>query len=204
MGDSVLMVYEPDNVTQDDISRGNLAGAPRLRVNAPYTKSSPLTLTNSWQKINFGGSSSLNVNTFPMSNDNQNRMIYWDNTAGKFKFMTEIDRNYGFSLFIKTTSSSLLNLTNLSMATIQIQFVVPGGGPNGTDYKFPFPDDEDAEPGLDLNLVNAVSPYKQEYYTNLSIDDRKRLNGMYVNMRISSAILGVIRVVSANLIFYGR
>lgn len=191
-------------VTQTDVGKGNLANSPRIRVNSTATKAAPLVLSPTWQKIDFGGNATLNVNTFPLSSDGINKMVYWDTTAKKFVFMTDVDRNYNISLFLKTTSSSLLNIANLAMATIQIQFVVPNGTSAGVDYKFPFPDDEDGAPGLDLNLINAISPWKQEYFSNTTIDERKRTNGMYVNVRISNVVPGTISLVAANLIFTSK
>jgi hypothetical protein len=190
------MSYDPDNITGNDVSRGMIPSAPRIRV----SRSSTLTLTTSWQTLDFNGTSAANVNTFPKDSNNV-EMITYDTTAKKFKFSTSVDRNYALVIYIKTTATSILNALNLSMGSLQMRFVVPGGNTDGSDYYFPFPDDGGY---IDLNLVNSVSPWQQEYYTNIFVDQRKRTGGMQVQLKLSNTVLGTVTVTASNALFYGR
>lgn len=182
--------------TDKDIQDGRVESSPRIRVN----RSAALTLTTAWQRLDFNGNSTLNVNTYPKTNGTDYDVFY-DATNKIFKFMTTVDRNYTVSMYLKTTASSLLNTVNLTMATIQLRFVVPNGNEDGTDYYFPFPGEDGL---LDLNLVNSVSPWRQEYFSSIFADARKRSNGVGVDVRISNTVLGTIMLASANTLIYGR
>lgn len=166
---------------------------PRFRAN----RTANLTLTTSWQTVDFNGTSSFNVNTFATIDGAGTRMVSWDSTNKLLKFNGDYDRNYAISFFV-TTSTNLITTRSI----LQVRFVVPNGVSPGVDLIFPFPDD--ATPLVDMGEVTLLAggvrhiPLNLDLYSNAAI----RTNGVRVEVRLSNSLitLGVSNMTSASIL----
>lgn len=176
------------------LETNTLVTAPRLRV----SRSATLALNTSYQRLDFSGTSSFNINTFPTGPDGSNSYVYWDSANKLFKFQADTDRNYDISLYLNVAANTLIGTLNLTMATIKIRLVVP----SPTPIYFPFPDDSD--PHVDINTVNSVSPRYIQYNTPIYANASIRQYGLGVELSLSNVVLGTVNVASANLVMYGK
>lgn len=153
-------------------------GAPRFRVN----KTTDQSITTSWQRIYFDGTSPLNVNTYSIVDDVN--VVTWDNDNGVFKFNhPETERNYLLTMYLEISVS----ITN-TRAMFQYRFVIPNGVSPGVDFYFPFPDNQPnayADLG-ELTLFTSVRHRleSQPIYTNQQILD----NGLGIEYRMSNNV----------------
>lgn len=120
-----LVIKNEDNSGADGIQTDNrmssndLPAAPRLRTELSNCQ----VVTNSWQTLVFGGSTSnLNTNTYPEVNDQGDRLVNWDQSNDKFKFENSEDQNYTFQMDFAFDSG-------LRPAEIDIRFKIPGTKP---------------------------------------------------------------------------
>ncbi len=153
---------------------------PRLRVN----RSSVMAITTTWQKLDFSGTSSVNVNTFGKDPVTGNSMVMWDTSAKLFKFYEQNDQNYDCSLFLSTTT----NLITVR-ATIQYRCVVPNGGGAGIPSYFPFPDD--STPYVDIaeaTLLATQVNHKVEKIP-LYLNSVLRANGFWIELKLSNSLV---------------
>lgn len=151
---------------------------PRLRVN----KSSNITLSTTWQTIDFDGSSALglNINTFGKANNDDLEVKY--NSGGLFSFNNLFDKNYTFTLNFQVTLSSLVTL-----GSIQLRFVIPNGAGAGSDINFPLPDTLGYIDIMPANLLSVMTgKHEEKVYSSALI----KTNGLKVQMRISNTLLG--------------
>ncbi len=169
--------------------------APRLRTNI----SASLTLSTTWQRLNFAGTSTLNVNTFTMPAGSPSPAVYWDSTNKLFKFQATGDRNYDFNFNIVASSSAVLSLLNVSLTNIQLRYVVP----SPTPIYFPLPDSDQCINLMKAGLVSTDNASDNRViYANSAI----RQYGLGMEMRISSSFLGTATatLTSGDLIIFGR
>lgn len=167
--------------------------APRLRTNI----SAALTLTTTFQRLDFAGTSTLNTNTFTMNGANP--MVYWDATNKLFKFQAPADKNYDFNFNMKLASSSVLSVLSLALATIQLRYVVP----SPTPIYFPLPDSDQCINIQQVGLIATDSATDNRIvYANALI----RQYGLGLEMRISNTFLGTATATlsAADLIIFGR
>jgi hypothetical protein len=181
-------------VTQANIASGTIPAGPRIRVN----RAASLTLSTTFQRIDFNGTDAINVNTYP-TNASSQKFVDWDSTNKKFLFRTTVDRNYIASIYLTTTNTSLLNTVNLTSASLQMRFVVPNGVSAGVDYYFPDPLNRGL---IDLSLVNSVSPWTQNYLDVVYANSLIQANGLAVDIRLSNTILGTTTLTAAAMLVY--
>lgn len=177
--------------TDRDFMRGQTDPQPRLRANL----TAALTLTTTWQRLNFAGASAYNTNTFPMINGNP--LVYWDTVARVYRFQSPVDRNYDTTLNGKFQASNLLSALNLTTVSVQMRYVVPAPTP----IYFPLPDGQGYVDLLNVNLLSATSgTFGLIAYASQPI----RTYGLGVELRLSGALLGTATLQAADFIIYGR
>ncbi len=163
------------------MSYNNSTGA-RMRV----SRSSGLTLSTTWQKIDFNGTSTYNVNTFGTDPTTGNPLTWWDTTNKMFKFNFQQDVNVNITLYTKTTVTILTQPGNL-----QMRFVVPNGLGVGQDLYFPFPDnDGTGQYGyIDLFPITVASTgvTLRDHLFSTYLGNGIRTNGLYIEVRLSNA-----------------
>ena len=115
------------HVTNKDIEGGKLVDQPLARFN----RSDDLTLSTSWQRIDYNGTSAFNSNTFADVTNGQR--VQWDATDKLFKFDTD-ETLQKFDLILNFGFNS-----GFRPASIDIRFVIPVDG--GDDIHFPLPDE---------------------------------------------------------------
>ena len=149
---------------------------PRLRLN----KTSAVTLTTSWQTIDFDGASTYNINTFGVANNNDLEVKY--NSGGLISFNNLFDKNFIFTLDCQVALSSLVTL-----GSVQLRFNIPNGVSSGVDINFPLPDTLGYTDIMATNLLSVMTDnYERAIYASSPI----RTNGLKVQMKISNALLG--------------
>lgn len=151
--------------------------APRLRVN----RSATMTITTTFQRIDFSGSSALNLNSFP--NLGVTPMVSYDSVNKLFKFNHDNGRDYNYtSVFGAKTTVTILTV----LSSLQYRFVIPNGVSAGVDFYFPYPDSVGY---ADLGVITAVTdtalnPAVLPIYTNTAM----RTNGVGIDVRISTPL----------------
>ena len=166
---------------------------PRMRVNF----SAGLNLSTTFQKIDFAGTSSSNVNTFGVEPVSGNPMVWWDPTNKLFRFYQNNDTNFQVNLQIKTTSTLIT-----TRATLQYRFVVPNGGGVGVNTYFPFPDDGGYADFSEVTVL-ASGQNNSQNVINFFAGSAIRTNGCWLEMRLSNSLitLGVCTLNSAAITF---
>jgi len=169
---------------------------PRMRVN----KSSSLSLTTSWQTLNFNGTSTNNFNTYGTDPSTGNKMIWYDTANNLFKFYGEYDKNINMQIFVKTTTTLIT-----TPATLQYRCVIPNGISAGVDLYFPFPDDGGYGEIAGLTTVTSGINLSIEPL-NVYINSNIRTNGFYIQVKLSNALitLGTSTVNSAAVVISSR
>lgn len=161
---------------------------PRLRVN----KTTSLNLTTSWQDVVFNGTSTYNTNTFGIDPVSGNKMLYYDSANNLFKFYDKVDKNYSFTFYVSTTAT-LISTGN----TIQYRMVIPNGISAGVDLYFPFPDSGGYSDLSYIALKTGTVNHNAEPIA-VYINDQVRTNGLKVQVRLSSALVGIGAVTMDN------
>jgi len=168
-------------------------------VAAPYVRqnrSSDLTLSTTWQRIDFNGSSTRNANTYPVVQDT-NKLVEWDSTDKVFKFYNSATRNYDVVFNFHVNSSTIISLLNLTMTNIQFRFVVPSPTPR----YFPLPDDGGY---IDLGMTGLASDVRDSVgYIVRAVADVQQY-GIGLEIRIAGLALGTIVLKTADVSLYGR
>jgi len=153
---------------------------PRMRV----SRSASLTLSTTYQKVDFSGTSTYNLNTFQNDPTTGNPMVYWDATNKIFKFYNTTDVNY-LMYFTGACSSTLLT----TPVSLRYRFVIPNGTSPGVPAYFPNPDTDQYS---DLGPVSYVThrPFDQTLPAN--IIQVVRTNGFYLEVALSNGTLGTV------------
>lgn len=164
----------------------------RLRVN----RTASLSLSTTWQKIDFNGTSLYNVNTFGKDPSSQNQIVSWDSTLKQFRFYDKNDQN--FLLFV-----NLMTTTNLisTRASLQLRLVIPNGGGAGVNSYFPFPEEGGMVDVGEATLV-ATSPVRMSIPIPLYLDHNMRSNGFWIELKLSNTlvVLGVATLNNCSLL----
>lgn len=183
------------SLAQQAIETNTTVPAPRFRSNLTVD----LPLTTTWKRLDFAGASTLNANSFPLSPDGLNKNVYWDSTNKLFRFAAGADRNYDVNLNMRITSSNILSLLNVSIANIQLRYVIPGSTAN----PFPLPDSDQC-----INIMKAGLSLTDNASDNrvISATSVIRQYGLGVEMRLSSSFLGTATATlnAADILIYGR
>lgn len=158
------------HIKNSDKARGTLPADPRIRV----TLASPFVLSATWQRIDFGGSSALNLNTFPTVANVQ--LIRWDTEAKLFRFTAASDRNTSVQVFYRVTADA-------DACAVQARFVVPAGGVIQNPIYFPFPESIGR---VDLCHLAAGEEWANEKEITTYATAAARLNGLGVEIRTRS------------------
>lgn len=170
-------------LAQQDIDMDNLNASPRLRVN----RSASFPLSLSWQTIDFNGSSTFNVNTFPLMGSTTS--VGWDTTNKKFTFAQDTDRNYNVTLYYHVTAP-------LVPANIQFRFCIPAPTP----VYFPFPDTRQY---LDLVTVYGITDHGFEYSTTIYANALVRQYGLQMQIRVGASLLTLPTLADCAAVIYG-
>lgn len=119
-----------------------LPSTPRQRVS--INRITPYVLTSTWQNINFGNNSPLDMNTFIDGGR-------YDFTNLKFiaNPATSMEQQYTIQLYMKFTHKE-------RPVTIEFRYVVPRPAEQGGDFYFPFPDTDKA---VILKRISKVSSF---------------------------------------------
>jgi len=170
---------------------------PRLRVN----RTSTMNITTSWQKIDFNGTSTTNINTFGKDPVSGNNMVWWDSSGKLFRFYEQNDQNYDCTMFLSTTT----NLITVK-ATLQYRCVIPNAGGAGVNKYFPFPDD--ATPYVDMadaTLLATQVNHKAEKIP-LYLESSIRANGFWIEVKLSNSLitLGTCTLNNAAVLIQGK
>jgi len=165
---------------------------PRIRVD----RSTNLSLTTSWQKVVFDGTSLLNTNTFGEDPTEELQMIVWDDVDELFRFYDKIDQDY-LVYFNATTTTDLVSVR----ATLRYRFVIPDGGGIGIDTYFPF---EENGGFVDAGEVTVLTVAVNHNFTPLllGLNETIRDNGCYLEVKLSNALatLGTCTIDNCDLL----
>lgn len=174
----------------------NAVPAPRFRVN----QSTPMTLSTTFQKVDFAGTSTRNTNTFPVGADKLKPCINWDSTNKLFIFNSTVDKNYDVLFNAKITGSAIQSLLNVNLAQVQMRYVVPVPG---NPIYFPLPDSDGY---VDLTSVGLSSTDRSTNSITIYANSAMRQYGLGLELRISNAFLGgaTATLSASDLIIYGR
>lgn len=143
---------------------------PRLRVN----RSENMTLSTSWQRIDWNGNSNFNVNTFPTLGSN--KAIEYDSTNKRFDFNQTEDRNYKFQCFYDIQNC-------IASTKIYYRFVIDAPTP----IYFPFPEGEQQADLTEIAAFSDVQDYLElTFYANSTM----RQYGVAFEIKVSSTLLG--------------
>lgn len=152
---------------------------PRLRVN----RSTALTLTTTWQKIDFNGTSTYNVNTFG-KDESGNQMVMWDATNKIFRLWDKVDQNYTLFVNVTTTVTAIATPANL-----RLRLVIPNGLGAGIPNYFPFPEEGGYIDVGSVTLLAIGMASKMAIPLPLYLESTIRANGMWIEMCISNSLL---------------
>ena len=181
------------SLAQQALETMGMITSPYIRLN----RSTDLTLTTTWQRVDYNGTSTRNTNTFPNAPGTSNPLVEWDSTSKVFKFNTTVDKHYDLLMNYRINSSTLISLLNLTMTTVQLRFIVPSPTPR----YFPLPDDggyiDIAYTGLATDVRNTMN------YILRAVPDVMQY-GIGVEMRIAGTALGVIKLMTSDMSLYGR
>lgn len=177
--------------TDRNYKRGELDPQPRLRVNL----TTAVTLSTTWTRLNFAGTSTRNTNTFPVLDTGQR--VWYDATNKLFRFTDTVDRNYDTYFNAKFSAANVLGALNLQTATVQMRFAVP----SPTPVYFPLPDSDGC---VDLMPVNLTSTVRTSLPFIVYANEGMRTYGLGVELRLSGVMLGQAKLEAADLIIYGR
>lgn len=142
---------------------------PRLRVN----RSASLSLSTNWQKIDFNGTSSRNINTFGKDPVSGNPMVMWDSNAKLFR-LYDIDQNM-LCFLNMTTTTSLLTVR----ATLQYRCVIPNGISAGVNDYFPFPEEGGYADAMEVTILAAAMNHNVQQIP-FYLQDTIRSNGFWI------------------------
>lgn len=162
---------------------------PRMRVN----RSASMTLSTTWTKVDFSGTSTVNVNTFdydPMGSGN--RLVYWDTTNKIFKFYNTQDVNYDV-IFSGAVSATLLSTPVMA----RLRITIPNGGGAGIDIHYP---NSEADGYVDLCTAAYIAHTDFAQPLPVYIGQATRTNGFYIEAAISNTSLGTITLDNCNLL----
>lgn len=164
---------------------------PRLRVN----KTSALTITTTWQKIIFDGTSTFNVNSFG-KNSAGKQMVEWDSTALQFKFYDQVDQNY-VVFFSPVTTATLIT----TRAVLRYRCVIPNGGGVGVNTYFPYPDQGGYVDASEVTLLSSAMLHQLQPFP-LYLNANIRANGFWIEVQLSNSLitLGVCTLNSASFL----
>ncbi|MBO0358623.1 hypothetical protein J0X19_11760 [Hymenobacter sp. BT186] len=182
----------PIHRTDNDILNGNLEGSPRLRVN----RSTALALSTSWQRVDFNGVSSVNVNTFPDVDGQGTKKVRWDSVNKVFLFSDTVDRNYNVSLFMHLVASALLTGN-----AVQMRYVIPNGNGLGNNFYFPFPDDGGFK---EITTFAGSADKRVTDNTIIYVNQMIRDNGLGIELKMQNSFLATVNLTSSAFIIYGR
>lgn len=177
----------PRHTTSDDRQNWTLPADPRLRV----TLAAPLVLSADWHRLDFGGESSLNLNTFPVVDDVQ--LIRWDGGSDLFRFTAAGDRNTSVQVFYRVTAGD-------DAAVVQARFVVPAGNGIPSPIHFPFPESVGR---IDLCRLSADEEWADEKEITTYATAAARLNGLGVEVRTRTSLASYPTMNECILTIYG-
>jgi len=151
---------------------------PRMRVN----RTAPLTLSTTWQTVDFNGTSTFNVNDFGNDPTTGKKMVSWDATAKLFRIYGDYNNTYLLQLFPTTTTTAVS-----VRSTLQYRIVIPNGNGAGSDLYIPYPE---AGGYADINEVTILSTQMQHnpIIFGITATPAIRANGFYVQVRLSTLI----------------
>lgn len=156
------------------------------------SRSSALTLTTTFQKVDFNGTSTYDINTFGNDPTTGNNLVSWDATNKLFKFYDLNDKNYNIIIYFGTSATLLTTPTNL-----RYRFTVPNGISGGTDLHFPFPDTVGYE---DILPISFTSPNNRSHSTTIYLNPAIRTNGLYMEVCLSNTNLGTNTLTECELL----
>ena len=178
----------PRHTTIADRENWSLPAEPRFRV----TLAAPVTLAADWQRLDFSGTSPLNVNTFPTTGGVP--VLRWDAAAQLFRFTATADRNTSVQVFYRVTAGSV-------PAVVQARFVVPAGNGVPVPVYFPFPETVGR---LDLcRLTEAGEEWAGEKEITTYATAGSRLNGLGVEVRTRTFLASYPTMDECVLTIYG-
>lgn len=168
-------------------------------------RNTSLTLSTSWQRIDFKDASALNANTFTTAMNNK-KLVEWDTTNKLFTFNTDVDRNFAFDIdYSANISNVITTLLATNVSAIQWRFVIPNGVSPGVPFCFPNPQSTGVNGYGESGPVNLKTPWRDKIPQQIRSSANIRTNGLGFEMRLSIApVLGTISLDFITAICYGR
>lgn len=153
------------------------------------TATNPITLSTTWQKVDFNGTVGVgqNRNTYGKDPVTGNNTVWWDSTNKLFRIYDQYDKNYQITFFPITTTTGLLT----TRATIQYRIVIPNGVSAGVPLYAPYSDVQ-SQAYVDIGEVTLLLGGVQHSPSSLGLQvgALTRTNGFYIEVRLSNAVLG--------------
>jgi len=167
------------NESEANRETNTTVGDPRLRVN----KTTAMTLSTTFQTLNFNGSSTYNTNTYTTLQGQTSPSVWYDASTSLFKFTNNSDRNYTFYITTSITSNQLLSTLNLTSASLRLRLYIPAPTP----VTFPGPD---VGGYIDLGAVNLTGQRNDYQPIAVFANSLIRQYGFQVQLSLSNAVLG--------------
>lgn len=173
------------DITDKDIASDNLQDEPFLRMN----RTASLTLSTSFQRIDFNGTSTLNNNTYPIVEGQTYRRVDWDLTNKLFKFNRTSTGIYNTNLGFQFNGG-------LRPADIDIRFVIPVPT---TPIYFPFPDTMGY---ITIAQIERLTDYATEYARTIRSTSPVQQYGLGIEIRTSAALVSYPQLTHAVIEIY--
>lgn len=177
--------------TDNDMMKGNIEASPRFRIN----RSVSLNLSTVWQRIDFNGTSTYNINTYPVVNGQTYKLVDWDAVNKLFKFYAPNDRNYTVQLFYKFVGG-------LRPVDILYRFVIPvvvNGVP--APVYFPFPDSRQY---ANLTSLQSISDTGSSLDLSIYANSLIRQYGIGLEMKTAQTQVTPVGLAEAAFIVYSK
>ena len=139
-------------IYQKDLAEDRLQDKPYARFN----RTTDLTLSTTWQRVDFNGTSSLNANTYP--NTGSGKQVDWDATDKKFVFNRDTLGLYNIFLTYQFAGG-------VRPASVDMRFVIPAPTP----IYFPLPDTIEHLPLVDITRLATVATKDSQIVRSTSV-----------------------------------
>ena len=169
-----MLAAKAGSVSQDDLSKGNLSASPRMRI----SRSASLVLSNTWQRVDFNGTSTSNINSFPyVTGTSGAKTTDWDGTNKLIKFNDSTDKTFTFTFFY---------IVNGGIRPINIlyRFVIP----STPAFYFPFPDE--SAPYGRLEDIQSILEVRESKVGTIYSNASMRSFGLGFELKVGTSLLG--------------
>lgn len=174
-------------IYEKDFEEARLKDQPYLRAN----RSDALVLSDSWQRIDFNGTSSFNENLFPVVNGGGKR-VHWDGTNDLFQFETDGTLQF-FDISLNLAFSG-----GIRPLGIDLRFVIP----DSTPIYFPHP--EESSSYIDIALTERRSEVRADHKETIRTSQLILDNGLGIELKTDRTLVSNPSLIDAIIQIHPR